>query len=136
MSLGFPLFILWLRQGVGIYPDSAEGSITLSIPRNQVSASQKLLHPPADKQECGLENNNKKLVDKIKMVTAEVRGFEFYYHSRINHRFSACITFHMKGNHLEAASHGSEGLFYLSQTYLLLPSPQKWKNFPQKIWKS
>lgn len=89
MSLGFPLAILWSRQGIGIYPDSAEGSITLSIPRYQVSASQKLLHPPADKQKCGLENNNKRLVDRIKVVSAEVRGFEFYYHSWINHRFSA-----------------------------------------------
>lgn len=51
---------------------SAEGSIPLSIPRNQVSASPKLLHPAADKQKCGLENNNKKLVDRIKMVTAAV----------------------------------------------------------------
>lgn len=89
MSLGFPLAILWSRQGIGIYPDSAEGSITLSIPRYQVSASQKLLHPPADKQKCGLENNNKRLVDRIKVVSAEVQGFEFYYHSWINHRFSA-----------------------------------------------
>lgn len=89
MSLGFPLSILWSRQGIGIYPDSAEGSITLSIPRYQVSASQKLLHPPADKQKCGLENNNKRLVDRIKVFSAEVRGFEFYYHSWINHRFSA-----------------------------------------------
>lgn len=80
MSLGFSLSILWLRQGIGIYLDSAEGSVTLSIPRDQVPASQKLFHPPADKQKCGLENNNKKLVDIVKMVTAEVWGFEFYYH--------------------------------------------------------
>lgn len=74
----FPLPILWLRQGIGIYLDSAEGSIKLSNPRNQTSASQKLFHPPADKQKCGLENNNKKLVDRMKMVTAEVWGLDFF----------------------------------------------------------
>lgn len=29
-------------------------------------------------QRCGLENNNKDLVDRIKTVTAEVEGFKLY----------------------------------------------------------
>lgn len=75
----FPLSILWLRQGIGIYPDSAEGSVTFSNPRNQMSASQKFFRPPADKQICGLENNNKKLDDRMRMLTAEVWRFEFFF---------------------------------------------------------
>lgn len=74
MWIGFPLSILWSRHGRGIYLDSAEGSVTLSKSPEPTSASKNSLS--LHQQRCGLENNNKDLVDRIKTVTAEVKGFK------------------------------------------------------------
>lgn len=95
MWIGFPLSILWSRHGSGIYLDSAEGSVTLSKSPEPTSASKNSLC--LHQQRCGLENNNKALVDRIKTVTAEVKGFKLYL-SWLNHKLQPVSFFTPSGS--------------------------------------
>lgn len=72
-------------------------------------------------QKCGLENNNKDLVDRVKIVTAEMRGFKLYYLSWFNHKRQPALF----PNHLEAATQSLEDLFCLTQNSDLQPPPKK-----------
>lgn len=122
-----PLHLV-VKSGRSIYLDSAVGVRTQQIPGTKCLLLRILF---IRHQKCGWKNNNKDLVDRVKIVTAEVKGFKLYYLSWFNHKRQPALF----RNHLEAVSRGLEDHFYLTQDSDLPPPPKKNKQTQNKNMK-